>query len=243
MAVGSFSRQVENWGIAVSDDQRETLLAYTRELAAYKKANVIGTRNADEIFMNHVLDSLSCFIYAPLRQTKSLIDVGSGGGVPGLPIKILNTQMKATLVEATGKKVDFLRYVIEKLSLTGVEVLNARVEELGRNVGYRGRYDAATVRAVARLDVILEYCIPLLKRGGSVVSMKGPLDLEELAAGKRAAGLLGAEVTEIVEIPFLPDMPDKKRKLVVAHKISNTPERYPRKNGVPKKDPLGEAKK
>lgn len=227
------------WGLEISAVEREKLLAYALELAGYEKANVIGTKDVDEIFLHHILDSLSCFSAAPVAGAESLIDVGSGGGLPGIPLKVMRPGLKTTLLEATGKKVEFLRYATSRLGLDDVEVLNGRAENIGRELEYRGMYDVATVRAVAGLNVILEYCVPLVKKGGYVVSMKGSLDKQEMLAGERAAGLLGAEIREIVEIPLLPEMPDRERVLVVACKLSATPEQYPRKDGVPRKNPLG----
>ncbi len=232
-------RQAERWEIGISDPQREALLRYAQELSAYEKANVIGTRQVDSILLDHVLDSLSCLMFTPLGQPENLIDVGSGGGLPGVPIKILWPQTSVTLLEATGKKAQFLRHVVERLRLEGVEVVNGRAEVVGRLQEHRGVYDVATVRAVAALDVIFEYCVPLVKTGGYVISMKGLLDTREIEAGEKAAFALGAEISELVKVPFLTEMPDKQRNLVILRKLTETPEQYPRKNGVPRKTPLG----
>ena len=239
MAIESLVRQAESWGIRVSAAQKEVLLNYARELASYDKANVIGTAEVEDIILDHVLDSLSCLIFAPLGRAGSLVDVGSGGGLPGVPIRILRLQMSVTLLEATGKKAHFLRQVVEKLQLEGVNIVNDRAETVGRLPEHRGGYDVATVRAVAALDVIFEYCIPLIKLGGYMVSMKGFLDEQEVEAGERAARVLGAKVCEVVKVPFLPEISDKQRNLVILRKFAETPERYPRKNGVPRKNPLG----
>lgn len=239
MSIERLVSQAEQWGLKVSAAQREMLLTYARELADYEKANVIGTRGVDEILLDHVLDSLSCFLAAPLARAESLIDVGSGGGLPGLPLRVLRSPLKTTLLEATGKKVEFLRYVANRLGLDDVEIVNGRAEKIGKEPDYTGMYDVATVRAVAGLDVIFEYCVPLVKEGGYVVSMKGAMDKQEVVAGERAAKLLGAEVREVIGVPFLPGKPDKERVLVVAYKLHDTPERYPRKAGVPRKSPLG----
>lgn len=236
-------RQAESWGLKVSPTQEEVLLTYARELASYERANVIGSRGVEDILLNHVLDSLSCLIFAPCSQAESLIDVGSGGGLPGAPIKILRPKMDVTLLEATGKKVNFLRHIVEKLQLEGVSIVNDRAETAGRLPGHRGAYDVATVRAVAALDVIFEYCIPLAKVGGYVISMKGFLDDREVKAGEKAALALESEICEVVKVPFLPELPDKQRNLVILRKLADTPERYPRKNGVPRKTPLGAAER
>lgn len=239
MAIESLVRQVESWGLRVSVAQEEVLLSYARELASYDKANVVGSRGVEDILLNHVLDSLSCLIFAPFSRAQSLIDVGSGGGLPGVPLKILRPQMDVTLLEATGKKANFLRHIVEKLQLEGVCVVNDRAETAGRLPKHRGAYDVATVRAVAALDVIFEYCVPLIKVGGYVVSMKGFLDEREVKAGEKAALAMESEICEVVKVPFLAELPDKQRNLVILRKLTDTPEQYPRKNGMPRRNPLG----
>ena len=147
-------------------------------------------------------------------------------GVCRIPIKICAPGMGVTLIESTGKKARFLRRVVDELSLTGTEVVNARVEDASRMVEHRGMYDVATARAVARLSVLAEYCVPLLKVGEWVVSMKGRPD-EELSEGERAAEKLGARVSELIRVPHLPEVGEKERRLVVIQKVRETPGKYP----------------
>src|SRR5215204_3775819 len=143
--------QAVAWGIPVEGNRLEYLLEFVRLLASYDIANVIGTKDPDQIVLSHVLDSLSCFLYEPLYHAGRLADVGSGGGLPGIPIKIMKPDLTTTLVESTGKKARFLQYVVDTLSLDGTEVANTRVEDLG--LVHRGAYDVVTARAVARLSV------------------------------------------------------------------------------------------
>jgi 16S rRNA (guanine527-N7)-methyltransferase len=231
--------QAAAWGLPLDRGRRECLLEYARLLASYDQANVIGTRDLDGILLAHVLDSLSCFLYRPLFGAGRLADVGSGGGLPGIPIKIVKPELATTLVESTGKKAGFLRYAVESLPLENVEVANVRAEEFGRERGCRRAYDIVTSRAVARLSVVAEYGVPLLENGGRVVAMKGRLGQEELAEGSRAADALGARVVEIVEVPMLPAVGEKERKLVILEKIRETPAQYPRRTGVAARKPLG----
>jgi 16S rRNA (guanine527-N7)-methyltransferase len=231
--------QAAAWGLHLDRNRRERLWEYAGLLAAYDRANVIGTRDLDGILLAHVLDSLSCFLYRPLFGASRLADVGSGGGLPGIPIKIVKPDLAATLVESTGKKASFLRYAVESLSLENVGVAKTRVEELGREGECRGAYDIVTSRAVARLSVVAEYGVPLLATGGRVLAMKGRLEQEELAEGSRAADALGARVAEIVEVPMLPEIGDKARKLVILEKVRETDTRYPRRSGVAARKPLG----
>ena len=209
-------------------------------LGSYDEANVIGSREPGKILLDHVLDSLSCFTFEPLVGAQRLADIGSGGGLPGIPIKIARPDLHVTLVESTGKKVRFLRRAIEQLGLfDGIEVLEGRVEEVARARSCRGTYDVVTARAVARLSVVAEYCVPLLRVGGYVISMKAKVQTEELSEGERAAQRLGAEVSEVLQVPHLPEVGPKERRLVILEKVRETPQQYPRKVGVPAKKPLG----
>src|SRR5918992_3498930 len=195
-ALGLIEAQAAAWGLRMCHDRRGHLQEYARLLASYDLANVIGTRDVNKILIDHVLDSLSCFLHEALFSAGRLADVGSGGGLPGIPIKIMRPDLATTLVESTGKKARFLHHAVDGLSLRGVEVANTRVEDLGRTPAHRGAYDVVTCRAVARLSVAAEYCVPLLKTGGCAIAMKGRLEPEELAEGNGALDALGAKVAE-----------------------------------------------
>jgi 16S rRNA (guanine527-N7)-methyltransferase len=238
-ALGLMEVQAAAWGLRLSHDRRGYLQEYARLLALYDLANVIGTKDVDRILMDHILDSLSCYLHEPLFRAGRLADVGSGGGLPGIPIKIMRPDLATTLVESRGKKATFLRHVVDGLSLKGVEVANARVEDLGRTRKHRGAYDAVTCKAVARLSVVAEYCVPLLATGGCAIAMKGRLEPEELAEGNRALDALGAKVTETTRVPMLPEVGEKERNLVILEKTRETPARYPRRPGIVTKRPLG----
>ena len=238
-AFGSLRLQTAAWGLSLDPHRLACLEGYARLLRDYEEANVIGTRELRGVIQDHVLDSLSCFLFEPLGAARSLVDVGSGGGLPGVPIKIAEPEIRTTLVEATAKKARFLRRVVESLSLGGVAVENARVEEIARTGAHRGVYDVATARAVARLSVVAEYCVPLLRVGGYMISMKGRLEDEEIAEGERAAEKLGARLSQLVRVPRLPELEKKERCLVILQKVEATPGEYPRNVGVPAKRPLG----
>jgi len=231
--------QAASWGLSLEPERLARLEAFARFLCDYDEANVIGTRDLRGIVLDHVLDSLSCFLFDSLGAASSMVDVGSGGGLPGLPIKIVEPRLKMTLVEATAKKVRFLRSAVEVLSLEEVEVCNARVEELARLDEHRGMHDVATARAVARLSVVAEYCVPLLRVGGCVISMKGRLEEKEISEGERAAERLGARVTGLIRVPRIPELGEKQRHLIILQKVAETPGKYPRKVGVAARKPLG----
>jgi 16S rRNA (guanine527-N7)-methyltransferase len=231
--------QAARWGLSLAPGSLARLEKFALYLRDYEEANVIGTRELDGIILDHVLDSLSCFLFEPLRAARSLVDVGSGGGLPGVPIKIAEQELRTTLAEATAKKARFLRRAAEVLVLEDVEVQNARAEEIARTDAHRGVYDVATARAVARLSVVAEYCVPLLRVGGYVISMKGRLEDEEIYEGERAAEQLGARVSDLIRVTRLPELDKKERCLVILEKVEETSGEYPRNVGVPAKRPLG----
>ncbi len=238
-AIELVSQQAAAWGLRLDAGGLQRLGAFARLLSDYEEANVIGTREVGEVLLEHVLDSLSCFLLEPVGEAERLADVGSGGGLPGLPIKLAAPRVGVTLIEATAKKARFLRHAVEALAVDGVEVVNGRAEEVGRARDHRGVYDVTTARAVARLAVAAEYCVPLLRVGGQAVLMPGRWAGGEVSAGARAVESLGAEVSEVIRVPRLPEIGEKHRSLVVVRKLGETPDRYPRSVGTPARKPLG----
>jgi 16S rRNA (guanine527-N7)-methyltransferase len=238
-AIELVSQQAAAWGLRLDAGGLQRLGAFARLLSDYEEANVIGTREVGEVLLEHVLDSLSCFLFEPLGEAERLADVGSGGGLPGLPIKLAAPRVGVTLIEATAKKARFQRRAVKALAVEGVEVVNGRAEEVGRARDHRGVYDVTTARAVARLAVVAEYCVPLLRVGGHAVLMKGRLEGGEVSEGERAVESLGAEVSEVIRVPRLPEIGEKHRSLVVVRKVGETPDRYPRSVGTPARKPLG----
>lgn len=228
--------RTEGWGLRLGDEQLRGLLDFARLLSEYEVANVVGTRDYEALVRDHVLDSLSCMVFPPLARAESLVDVGSGGGLPGIPLRLARPEMRALLVEATGKKARFLEQALESLSLREMGVANARAEEVAGQSEYRERYEVATVRAVASLSTVAEYCAPLVRVGGYVVAMKGGISAEELGMGETAGIELGMEVVESMPVPV---GGDRERNLVVFEKVEKTPGRFPRKPGAAKKSPLG----
>jgi 16S rRNA (guanine527-N7)-methyltransferase len=231
--------QAAEWGVSLDDRQLDQLLRYGRLLATYEKANVIGAGDLDEILLDHVLDSLSCFLHEPLWEAGRLADVGSGGGLPGIPIGIIRPDLPTTLIESIGKKAVFLRHATEQLALGNVDVVNARVEDIGQMQGQRGAYGIVTTRAVARLSVIAEYSVPMLEVGGHAMAMKAGLPGEEYEEGRRATDALGARVAGVEPVAMLPEVGEKERNLVILEKVRETPRRYPRKAGMVTRRPLG----
>ncbi len=230
---------MSEWGVDASPEAEKQLLAYARLLSGYETANVIGTRDFEEILQRHILDSLSCLLFAPLYEAKRVADIGSGGGLPGIPLAVMLPGAEVTLLEATGKKAAFLRYASEELGLANVRVVNARVEKSGREEAHRAGYDVCTARALARLSVVAEYCLPLLRLGGTAVAMKGRLDAEERDEGERALGELGGRVCEEIRVRYSSGVEQGERRLLLMEKTAKTPGAYPRRTGLPARNPLG----
>lgn len=239
METSIFERQIDSWGLGLDRVQIASLRSFGYMLHSYSEANVIGAKSYSAVMEDHVLDSLSCLLFQGFEGCNRLIDVGAGAGLPGIPLKIARPDLSLTLLEATSKKVRFAEKSIEELNLSDAVVVSGRAEEIGRRGRHRGGYDIATARALAPLSVVAEYCLPLVRVGGSVVAMKGNISPEEIDAGKAAARMLGARVSEVLRVPLLPQLRAKDRCLVVLEKTSRTPGRYPRRTGIPKKQPLG----
>jgi 16S rRNA (guanine527-N7)-methyltransferase len=237
-----FERQLSDWGISIGAGTRKLLVDYALILSDYDEANVIGTREPDEILHRHILDSLSCLLFAPLRSVGKVADIGSGGGLPGIPLAVVLPEAEVTLIESVGKKVDFLRYATQELQLGNVRVVNSRIEEAAREEEHRGAYDVCTVRAVARLSVVAEYSLPLLRGGGYVIAMKAKEDEDERSEGERASAILGGRLCEEITVPQASGIEQRDRRLVVLEKVGETPDLYPRKTGTPAKAPLGREK-
>lgn len=200
------------------------------------KINITAITDDDEIDTKHFLDSLTPFVTDIFNGNKKIIDIGTGGGFPGLPLKIVNPDLNVTLLDSLNKRIIFLNEVIRELGLEGIEAIHGRAEELSIKPVYREQFDICVSRAVASLDTLSEYCIPFVKPGGYFVSMKGPDIDEELKIGQNAIKLLGGKVvdTKLVQIPGT----DITHSLIIIEKIRQTPTKYPRGGGKPRKNPL-----
>jgi 16S rRNA (guanine527-N7)-methyltransferase len=222
-------------GINLSQAQREAFQWYSRELRQWnERFNLTAITEPVDIEVKHFLDSLTCL--KVLEPTGRLIDVGTGGGFPGIPIKLVCPQLKVTLIESTRKKVDFCLHVIDELKLDDINALHARAEDLGRDPDHRGQYEMAVARAVAPMNVLAEYLLPFLKLGGRMVAMKGETGPAEAHQAEAVIQLLGGKMSRLlpVELPKVAET----RYLIVVEKTSATPEEYPRRAGMPSKRPL-----
>jgi 16S rRNA (guanine527-N7)-methyltransferase len=228
----------QQFNLSLTEAQLRAFELYSQELIAWNQSiNLTRIVEPREIAVKHFLDSLSvCLALPDLSLPFFMIDVGSGAGFPGLPLKIARPGIELTLVESTAKKTAFLRHMVDVLNLTGVTVLTARAEEAGRRPNHRQRYDVAAARAVAPLPVLAEYTLPLVKVGGRVIIQKGKNPTAELKDAAKALEILGGQVKQIlpVSVPGL----EAARHLLIIQKDKATPEQYPRRPGRPAKRPL-----
>jgi 16S rRNA (guanine527-N7)-methyltransferase len=224
-------------GIRLSPSQLNAFCQYERELLEWNtRFNLTAIQDPRNIRIKHFLDSLTCLMAMRERPMEKIIDVGTGAGFPGLPIKIACPSIHLTLVESVGKKVDFCQHIVRKLGLENVEVLQARAEEVGQHPAYREKYDWALARAVAILPVLAEYLLPLVRLGGGMIAMKGESAHAEAQDAERALRILGGHLRRLLPVT-LPGVADE-RYLVVIDKVAATPSLYPRRVGIPAKRPL-----
>ncbi len=231
-------RQLIGLGLALSDVQRVQLARYLDVLLdANKRFNLTAIRDRQQAWHGLVLDSLTLRIgLEGLPPAVKMIDVGSGGGVPGIPMAIVDPKLQVTLLEATGKKARFLEQCVTHLSLPSVHVVQGRAENVGHDPVHRQQHDVAVCRAVGPMNRVLEYMLPLVRVGGRVLAMKGPKVLHELDEAGDALLILGAGRLQVLEA--YPEGSNQDRVIVSVFKERPTPKTYPRQPGVPKRSPL-----
>ena len=200
------------------------------------KINLTAIVDEKDFAVKHVVDSLTVWDEDKFSAVKNFCDVGTGAGFPAIPLKIFQPQLEVTLIDSLAKRVDFLKKVVAELELENVTCLHGRAEDLAREKNLREHFDLVTARAVARLNVLAEYCLPFVKVGGTFAALKGKIFREELTEAEGAIKILGGGNVIVTE-KSLPDLPDVRAVIYVDKKIS-TPKNFPRKTGVPKKNPL-----
>lgn len=220
-------------GVEISQKQAEQFYKYMELLLEWnEKMNLTAITDPEEVILKHFIDSLTIIPY--LKEADTVLDIGTGAGFPGIPLKILEENKKFTLLDSLNKRIIFLQTVITELELKNIQAIHDRAEEFVSKE--REAYDIVTSRAVARLNVLLEYMLPFVKVGGRCICMKSFEIEEELKEAKKAIEILGGEIEKIDEIT-LPNT-DIKRKIVVIKKVKNTLSKYPRKAGTPAKEPI-----
>lgn len=234
-----FAEELANYGFKLSSKQKEQFATYYNKLIEFnKKVNLTRITDKNEVYLKHFFDSITPLLeFSDLfKGEKSLCDVGAGAGFPSLPIKILCPDLSITIVDSLGKRLKFLDELVSDLSLDKVTLVHSRAEDAGQNKNLREKFDLVTGRAVARMSVLSEYCLPLAKVDGYLVALKGPKAQDELADAKNAIEVLGGSVKEVKEL-MLPDT-DDERTLIVVEKVKATPKKYPRQAGTPNRKPL-----
>lgn len=224
-------------GCEPSDLQSEQLNNFHKILCEWNEfMNLTGITEYNEVVIKHFVDSLAVNCVYSFKKTDRVVDIGTGAGFPGIPLKIMYPDTSFTLLDSLNKRIKFLDEVIKVNSLDGIETLHGRAEDYARDKNYREAFDVCVSRAVANLSTLSEYCLPYVKAGGVFISYKaGQLD-EELKASERAIKLLGGEIKEVHKLT-LPDT-DIDRTFVVIKKTAATSKKYPRKAGLPSKEPL-----
>jgi 16S rRNA (guanine527-N7)-methyltransferase len=224
-------------GLYLTPRQLTAFDRYEEELLEWNsRFNLTAIRDPESIRSKHFLDSLTCALAWRDNPPGCLVDIGTGAGFPGIPLKILQPPLQLTLVESVGKKAEFCRHIAGKLGLEKVEVVQYRAEEIGQMAKYREHFDWAVARAVAGLPILVEYLLPLVRVGGSILAQKGETGPAEAHSSDRAIHLLGGRLRQLVKV----DLPGvaEERYLVIIDKVAATPPNYPRRVGVPAKKPL-----
>ena len=238
----SFEKGLEQLSITLSREQKQQFLTYYEYLVEKNKVmNLTAITEYEEVITKHFLDSLavvktSCFKPEKLAG-KRLIDIGTGAGFPGIPLKIAFPELEILLLDSLNKRINFLNEVTEMLGLTKINTVHGRAEDYAKQKGYRESFDFCVSRAVANLSTLSEYCIPFVKQGGCFISYKSGSVDQELIQAEKAVKILGGQREEVVRFSLADT--DMDRSFVVIRKAKPTPKKYPRKAGLPSKEPLG----
>lgn len=230
-----FRNSMNSIGIELMDSQLNAFETYYDMLIDRNKVmNLTAITEFDEVMDKHFLDSVYLFRSIELKADYKLIDIGTGAGFPGIPLKIVFPELKITLLDSLNKRVGFLNDVIDELNLNDIEAIHGRAEDIARDKAYRVSYDIAVSRAVANLSTLSEYCLPFVKIGGKFVSYKSGDCADEVDNAKSAIHLLGGKINKIDEFSYS----NNSRSFIVIDKVMNTSNKYPRKAGLPSKKPL-----
>lgn len=234
-----FSEKIKEYmnkiNIEISDKQIEKFFDYMNLLLEWnEKINLTAITEPEDIILKHFVDCATILKY--IKDEDKIIDIGTGAGFPGIPLKILNEKLDITLMDSLNKRINFLNEIINKLDLKNIVAIHARAEELARNKEYREKFDIATSRAVANLSTLSEYMLPFVKKNGMVISMKGSNIEEEVKNAKKAIKILGGEIEKIDNFNLANT--NNIRNIITIKKVVKTPREFPRKAGKPSKEPI-----
>lgn len=226
--------ECEKNNIQISNEEIEKLYIYMKEILEWnEKVNVTAIKDEKEFIVKHFIDSLTIEKY--ITNGKKVLDIGTGAGFPGIPIKITKNKSHVDLVDSVNKKLNVIRDIIPKIKVEDIECIHTRAEDLAKNIKYRESYDVVTSRAVANLTTLVEYMLPFAKVGGKIICMKGPNVEEELTESKKAISILGGKIEQIENINIDSDY---ERNIIIIKKEKTTPKQYPRGQGKPLKEPI-----
>lgn len=232
-----FVDNCKNMGISLSEQQQEQFLRYYEILIEWNSfMNLTGITEFYEVMKKHFEDSLELVRVLSIKDIHTLLDVGTGAGFPGIPLKIAFPHLRVVLLDSLGKRVKFLNHVIEQLGLLDIKAIHGRAEDFARDSMYREQFDVTVSRAVANLSSLSEYCIPYTKINGFFISYKSGKIEEELEQAEKAVSVLGGKVQNVDK--FILSDTDMERSLVVIRKVKETPKKYPRKAGLPSREPI-----
>ena len=211
---------------------------FTSLIETNKKVNLTRITEKDEVYLKHFWDSITpLFTFGSvLKGADTLCDVGAGAGFPSIPLKIMLPELKVTIVDSLGKRLNFLQGLITQLNLKNVTLVHGRAEDVGQNKQYREQFDVVTARAVANMAVLSEYCLPLIKESGNFIALKGPKAEDELKSARKALKVLGGKVIAVKELQL--PRSTEERTLILIEKVQATPKKYPRQAGTPHRKPI-----
>ncbi|MGM7689978.1 16S rRNA (guanine(527)-N(7))-methyltransferase RsmG [Staphylococcus felis] len=239
MTVAWLAERLSTHGITLSEQQKKQFETYYEMLVAWnEKINLTSITEEHEVYLKHFYDSITPSFYHDFKAPLSLCDVGAGAGFPSIPLKIVFPNIHITIVDSLNKRIQFLNQLASELELEGVSFVHERAENFGKNQDYRASFDIVTARAVARLAVLSELCIPLVKKNGVFLALKSSKGEEELEEARFGIGIFGGRVSDIYTFELPEDAGE--RQIIKIEKRSQTPKKYPRKPGTPNKSPLVE---
>ncbi|OAH54259.1 16S rRNA (guanine(527)-N(7))-methyltransferase RsmG [Domibacillus aminovorans] len=237
MKINQFQLELAEKGISLSSEQMNQFQHYYELLIEWnEKMNLTAITDREDVYVKHFYDSLTAAMYTDLTKPLRICDVGAGAGFPSIPLKIAFPQLDVTIIDSLNKRITFLNKLASELKLENVHFVHGRAEEMGQNPAQRGQYDIVTARAVARMSVLTELCLPFVKTGGAFVAMKAASAADEMENASKAITVLGGKTEDIFS--FRLPIEDSERTIIVIRKEKETPKKYPRKPGTPNKAPI-----
>ncbi len=232
-----FRETLNNKSIVLNDSQMKQFLLYYEKLIEWnEKVNLTAITDKKDVYLKHFYDSVAASFYYSFENNLTLCDIGAGAGFPSIPLKICFPNLQVTIVDSLKKRIHFLETLIDTLNLENVRVIHSRAEDVGQDKKYREKFDLVTARAVARMSVLSEYCLPLCKVGGTFIALKGSNSEEELEGAKKSIHELGGKLSQnnLFQLPI----ENSDRAVIIIDKIKKTKKMYPRKAGIPNKNPI-----